>query len=99
MGVTVEISTLEEMCDMMCDNRLPTPKKPKEQWWIFTFGSGQAYPGKYVKIKGTFASARQKMCDKYGTGWAFQYSAEEWEEMKKDPARFWPMEEELEVIE
>lgn len=70
----------------------------KEQWWIFTFGSGQPNAGKYVKIYGTFNSARMKMIDKYGLIWAFQYSKEQWE---NDKAKYpWiPFEEELEVIE
>ena len=27
MGVTVEVSSLEEMCDMMCNNKLPEEKE------------------------------------------------------------------------
>lgn len=71
----------------------------KDQWWIFTFGGGQKYAGRYVKIKGTFDSARQKMIDRYGLEWGFQYSEEDWENWKTNPKRFWPMETELEVIE
>ena len=98
MGVTVEISTLEEMCDLMCDNVLPKPKKEKpepEGWWYFTFGCGQPHAGHYVRIKGTQASSREKMWDIYGAKWAFQYSEEEWERLKNDPNRRWPMETEL----
>lgn len=96
MGITVEVNSLEEMCGMMCDNKLPTPK---ESWWIFTFGCGQKHAGRYVKIRGTFNQARKKMFEKYGEDWCFQYSEKKWEEMKADPNRCWPMETELEVIE
>ena len=37
----------------------------------------------------------QKMFEKYGTQWAFQYSAEEWDSWKKDPTRAWFMETEI----
>ncbi len=45
--------------------------------WYFTFGSGQAHPNGYVKIHGTFNSARDHMHKLYGSKWAFQYSEEE----------------------
>lgn len=68
--------------------------------WIFTFGSSREIhgdrAGKYVRIKGTFESAREEMFKRYGSKWAFQYSEEEWEEIKRDPNRFWEMETELE---
>lgn len=96
MGATVEINSMEELCDMMCDNVLP---KPKEGWWIFTFGYGQEHEGKYVKVWGTYGSAREKMCAKYSYHWAFQYSLEEWEKQLNNPNRYWLMETELEVIE
>lgn len=70
-----------------------------EEFWIFTFGSGQQHAGYYVKIKGTFGEARQKMVERYGLKWGFQYSEEEWKEFEQDPNRWWPMETELEVIE
>lgn len=69
-----------------------------EKWWIFTFCYGQQHAGFYVKIKGTWKSAREKMIEKYGRDWGFQYSEEEWEEFENDPNRHWLMEEELEVI-
>lgn len=96
MGITVEINSLEEMCDMMCDNVIP---EKKQEWWIFTFGSGQEHEGKYVRIKGTYFTAREKMFDRYGEKWGFQYSEKEWEDIKNDPQRWWPIETELEVIE
>lgn len=66
-------------------------------WWYFTFGCGQEYAGCCVKFYGTFSEARHQMCDRFGTHWAFQYSEEEWESMKNDPNRTWPMERELEL--
>lgn len=97
MGLEIEVSTAEEMCDLMCNNRIPTPKK--KQCWIFTFGCGQKYEGKAVKIFGNYHLARGKMIEKYGDKWAFQYSEEEWEEYANDPDRDWKMEEIMEVIE
>lgn len=60
----------------------------KRQYWIFTFGCGQQHAGFYVKIWGTFGEARQKMFDKYGSEWSFQYSEEKWKEIENDP-RAW----------
>lgn len=68
-----------------------------ENCWIFTFGCGQEHAGRYVKIYGTYGEARQKMVEKYGSKWAFQYSLQEWEQWAvKHP--MW-VETELEVIE
>lgn len=75
-----------------------SPQEP-EQWWIFTFGYGQEHAGYYVKVYGTFGGARDKMFEKYGDKWAFQYSAVEWDELSKDKNPMWCMEKELEVIE
>ena len=99
MGMEIQVNSLEEMCDLMCDNKLPNPKKEKEQYWIFTFGQGQRYSGYYVKVKGTFWGARKKMSDAYGENWSIQYSEEEWKDLKNDPERFWEMEKQLVVIE
>ena len=54
-----------------------------EQWWVFIFGSGQEHEGKFVRAFGEYSQARQKMCDKYGRKWAFQYSELEWEEWER----------------
>lgn len=99
MGMEIQVNSLEEMCDLMCDNKLPNRKKEKENYWCFTFGYGQEYAGHYVKVKGTYGEARQKMFDKYGDKWCFQYSEDEWSEMENDPNRYWEMEKLLEVIE
>lgn len=45
--------------------------------WYFTFGSGHAHPDGYVKIHGTFNSAREQMHKMYGPKWAFQYNEKE----------------------
>jgi len=55
-----------------------------EQFWYFTFGSGQKYAGHYVKIKGTFSSARKEMFARFGAGWSFQYSEQEWADWCKN---------------
>ena len=52
--------------------------------WIFTFGDGPN-AGKCVRLKGDQDSTRIMMFHKVGDNWAFQYSVEEWEQMKKDP--------------
>ena len=49
-----------------------------ERDWIFTFGCGQKHEGHYVKIHGTYSSAREEMFRRYGDKWAFQYTAEEY---------------------
>lgn len=72
----------------------------KKDWWVFTFGCGHTYAGYYVKIKGTYAEAREKMVEKYGIKWAFQYPWEVWQKLVADvDAWYQPLEEELEVIE
>ena len=96
MGAEFMIESLEDIRDLMCNNRVP--KEPRKRWYIFTFGCGQEHAGKYVKIWGTYEEARQKMIDRYGDKWAFQYSEENWEKMKADIHRMYIMETELEVI-
>ena len=73
--------------------------KPTDNWWVFTFGSGQEHAGKYVLIQGTFNEARTKMVERYGTKWAFQYSSKDWDDIVNNPCRTWPVETLLEVIE
>lgn len=53
------------------------------QWYVFTFGSGQRYAGRYVKFFGTYNEARQQMIDLFGFEWAFQYSQYEWDDWVK----------------
>ena len=53
--------------------------------YIFTFGVGHALEGKCVRIAAeTMEEARGKMVEKYGTHWAFGYSAEDWDKMHKE---------------
>ena len=45
---------------------------------IFTFGFNHKYPNGYVKVYGKDKSeCRDKMFEKYGSKWAFQYDNEE----------------------
>lgn len=71
------------------------PTKDKQQWYIFTFGSGQKHAGHYVRFFGTYASARQQMMEQYGTAYAFQYSEDEWNEWLKNKPAWIPAETEL----
>ncbi len=45
--------------------------------WYFTFGFSHAFPRGYMKITGTFHTARNKMIEKFGTKWSMQYSEEQ----------------------
>lgn len=67
----------------------------KKQEWIFTFCCGGEYGGKCVRIAGTYEEARSEMIARFGTKWAFQYPAEEWDEWKKDPEKAWYLEKEV----
>ena len=66
--------------------------------WIFTFGSGQKYEGYFVRIFGTYNTARKKMFDKYGREWCMQYSEKEWESWLERKPNWVPAEKELEVL-
>lgn len=99
MGLEIQVDNLEDMCSLMCDNYIPEHCKKSEEKWIFTFGFGHEHQGHYVTFSGSYGEARQKMCDIYGTKWGFQYSEKEWNKMKNDPTRTWPMETELEVTD
>ena len=91
MGKEFVVNNLEDMCSLMCDNCIP-----EEEEWIFTFGYDQEHAGHYVIFSGSYGEARNKMCEKYGNKWAFQYSKKEWDEMANDPNRMWLMEKPLE---
>ena len=91
----IYVDSAEQLCDLMCNNNLP---KEKEGWFVFTFGQGQTYAGYLVKIYGTFSSTREKMMQKYGTEWAFQYTLEEWGEWLRTKPAYIPEEKVLEVI-
>ena len=70
------------------------------KYWIFTFGYGQRHQNGYVKIiDPDFGSARQKMIDRYGLEWAFQYSDKEWSDWEERRPPYIPAEYLVEVIE
>lgn len=94
-----EYYTEDETCGAFECNGLECPELPCEKYWIFTFGCGQQHEGKYVKIRGTYKQAREKMVEKYGSEWAFQYDEEEWKEWMERTPDYMSREEELEVIE
>jgi hypothetical protein len=54
---------------------LPTAEEVRD--WIFTFGCGQGYAGRYVVIHGTFESAREEMVRRHGQVWSMQYRTQE----------------------
>ena len=49
----------------------------KEQDWFFTFGYGHENPNSYVRIHGTFESARTDMIKMFGSQWSFQYNEDQ----------------------
>ena len=68
------------------------------QWYYFTFGFGQKNAGYYVKIYGTYGEAREKMFERYGSEWAFQYTEEQWKTWERRCIRegmTWMLEKEL----
>lgn len=46
-------------------------EEPKD--WYFTFGQGQKYMGKYVKVHGSFHDTRMVMFKHFGAKWSMQY--------------------------
>lgn len=55
----------------------------QEQNWYFTWGYGQAYPNKYVKIFGTHGSAREKMFERFGDRWSMQYPESKLQDLER----------------
>ncbi|MFE7874741.1 hypothetical protein ACFUYE_30875 [Micromonospora humida] len=51
----------------------PAAEVEAEQDWLFTFGSGQQFDGRFVRIHGTRESARAEMIARFGTAWCDQY--------------------------
>ncbi|KXK63396.1 hypothetical protein AWW66_03520 [Micromonospora rosaria] len=43
------------------------------QEWLFTFGAGQQHDGRFVRITGTYATARARMVEVFGRAWCDQY--------------------------
>ena len=70
-GEYIECLIKKEENEVTSDGDNDEKTNPNKQWWIFTFGSGQKHAGHYVKIQGTFNSARQRMIEEYGKAWGF----------------------------
>jgi hypothetical protein len=45
--------------------------------WYFTFPQEHKYKNGYVRIVGTYSSARKEMFRRFGSNWAMQYSSAE----------------------
>lgn len=56
-------------------NRPPPDDSPRD--WVFTFGHGQPHFPGYVRIHGTFHSARTEMIRRYELRWSMQYTSED----------------------
>lgn len=65
--------------------------------WIFTFGCGQEYSGHCVRISGSYGEARNKMVEKFGPDWAFQYSVDEWEKLSSNKNLPYKLETEIKI--
>ena len=64
--------------------------------YYFTFCGNQEHAGHYVKISGTYFSARQEMHNRFGEKWGFQYEEQEWKRWEVDAkAHNLPIETEL----
>ena len=67
--------------------------------WYFTFGAGQHNSGYCQPIQAkTSEKARKHMIKMYGYEWSNQYTSEQWDKMKHDSNRYWPLEKELNII-
>jgi len=69
----------------------------KKEEWIFTFCCGSENGGKCVRIAGSYREARDEMVARFGSEWAFQYPAEEWDEWKEDPIKAGYLEKEVDI--
>ena len=58
-----------------------------EKDWIFSWGYGQAFPNRFIIIRGTYGSARKEMVDRFGIKWSFQYPIEKREDLEKHGMR------------
>ena len=67
--------------DELGSNEQPEMMKIQEiepsREWIFTFGCGQPNANCFVRITGTYISARAEMMLRYGSRWSMQYASEE----------------------
>ncbi|MER7164532.1 hypothetical protein ABT336_00415 [Micromonospora sp. NPDC000207] len=72
------------------------PEPEPVQEWLFTFGSGQRFDGRFVRIGGTYRSARAQMIATFGTAWCDQYDWRRFdalgllESMTELPESEWP---------
>ena len=64
-----------------------------ENWFIFTFGSGQPHA---IELGANLCA---KMIEKYGTQWGFQYTEQQWLEWLNEKPAWLPAEQLLETIE
>ena len=55
-----------------------------EQDYYFTFCGIHKEKNCYVKIHGTFGSARQEMFNRFGVNWGFQYTEKEFGSQAED---------------
>ena len=51
----------------------------KAKSFVFTFGLSNPCAGHFVRIEGSYMTARAKMIELFKDRWAFQYSDEEWD--------------------
>ncbi len=85
----VDYGLVKELSDVVDENQI----------WYFTFGIGQPYAGFCQPIQAkSCEEAREKMFEKYGDKWSFQYSQEEWTKMKFDTTRKFDLGIELPLI-
>jgi len=67
--------------------------------YYFTFCGYHELAGYCQPIEAKdYGTAREKMFELHGSRWGFQYSEDEWQGIKNDTNRWWPMEKELETI-
>lgn len=68
--------------------------------WYFTFlGSDPVYKDCVQPIiAGNYMDARYAMFEKYGDHWGFQYSEEQWDDWCNRRPVYFPVEQELEII-
>lgn len=65
---------MSEETNVLSEMEKQLPVEP--QRWIFTFGYNHLHPDGYCVGTGSHAEARQKMHERYGAKWAFQYENE-----------------------
>lgn len=68
--------------------------------WYFTFLGSDPVHKNHVQpiIARSYMDARYAMFEKYGSYWAFQYSEDEWNKWCEERPVYFPVEQELEII-